>query len=76
MSTKNKDAAALKRVLKKLLAQHGLTANALANKLNVPTPTIHRLVTGDVKDPRISTLIIIANYFSVTIEQLLGREKM
>lgn len=70
---KQKKPANIQSVLKRLLAKHGITANGLATKLDLPTPTIHRLMTGEVQDPRLSTLIFIADYFDITIEQLTGR---
>jgi SOS-response transcriptional repressor LexA len=66
----------LMQVLKQLLAYANLTANALAKSLDLPTPTIHRLVTGEVQDPRISTLTLIADYFNISIDQLLGRQAL
>ncbi|OGT39000.1 MAG: hypothetical protein A3E81_05660 [Gammaproteobacteria bacterium RIFCSPHIGHO2_12_FULL_36_30] len=66
----------LMNVVKQLLACADLTANGLAKLLKLPTPTVHRLATGEVEDPRISTLILIADYFGVTIDQLMGRKKL
>ena len=63
----------LQAMLNYLLKHENLSPNALAVKLQLPAPTIHRLTTGDVQDPRISTLTLIADYFGVTFEQLLGR---
>lgn len=71
---KQKKPANIQSVLKRLLVKHNITANGLATKLDLPTPTIHRLITGEVKDPRLSTLMFIADYFDMTIEQLIGRE--
>ncbi len=71
-----KEQANLMSVLKCLLNQSNLTGNALAKEINLPTPTVHRLMSGDVSDPRISTLTLIADYFGVTIEQLLGRAEL
>lgn len=68
--------ASLMDRMKQLLAHTDLTANGLATLLNLPTPTIHRLVTGEVQDPRISTLILIADYFGVSIDQLSGRQPL
>lgn len=66
----------LSDVLKRLLQDNSLTANKLAVTLCIPTPTIHRLVTGEVQDPRLSTLTAIADYFDITIEQLVGRKSI
>ncbi len=62
-------------VLKNLIEQAGINIATLAKKIDLPPPTIHRLVTGEVRDPKISTLTSIANYFSISIDQLLGKEK-
>lgn len=51
-----------------------LTPAALARKLGIPTNKITRILNGDVTDPKASTLLQIANYFDITIEQLLGIE--
>jgi transcriptional regulator with XRE-family HTH domain len=51
-----------------------LTPAALARKLGIPTNKITRILNGDVTDPKASTLLQIANYFGITIEQLLGVE--
>ena len=66
----------LAQALTQLLHHAKLTTNGLAVILGVPTPTIYRLAMGDVTDPRISTLTIIADYFGVTIEQLMGRKPL
>lgn len=66
----------LMSVLGKLLMQADLTANGLATILSVPTPTVHRLATGDVQDPRLSTMLLLADHFGITLEQLIGRAKL
>jgi SOS-response transcriptional repressor LexA len=73
MSELTSNNANLMTVLKALVLSENLTANALAKILNLPTPTINRLMTGEVQDPRASTLCAIADYFDITVDQLLGR---
>ena len=51
-----------------------LSPASLARKLGIPTNKITRILNGDVTDPKASTLLQIANYFDITIEQLLGLE--
>lgn len=63
-------------IMKQLLQHSKLSGNALARELNFPPPTINRLVTGEVKDPRASTLTAIVDYFGITVDQLLGRESL
>lgn len=72
----NETDASLRKVLKHLVLSNQLSANMLAKTLNLPTPTIQRLLTGEVLDPRASTLMAIADYFCISIDQLLGREKL
>jgi SOS-response transcriptional repressor LexA len=48
----------------------------LARALNIPSPTIHRLVKGKSTRPHASSLEPIANFFSITVEQLLGEETL
>jgi transcriptional regulator with XRE-family HTH domain len=62
--------------LKLLLKKHGLTASSLARAIDLPRPTINRIVSGSTPDPRITTLNSIANYFNITMGQLLGSEPL
>ena len=67
----------LQRTLQRLMAHHQIKSGSdLARQLDIPPPTINRLLSGQVTDPRCSTLILLADYFDVTIEQILGREKL
>lgn len=63
-------------ILKKLLFDKNMKAVELARKVNLPPPTIHRLITGKSTRPYKSSLQPIADYFSVNIEQLLGEERL
>ena len=44
----------------------------LARAVEMAQPTMHKLMSGATSDPRISTLVPIADYFGVSIDQLLG----
>lgn len=59
-------------VLSFLIKQTGISEAELARKINIPRATINRLVSGKTPDPRASTLNIIASYFNVSVDQLLG----
>ena len=50
----------------------GMSESALARAVNLPKATIHRVLSGDTPDPRAGTLLPIAQYFNITIEQLMG----
>lgn len=64
----------LMSVLKYLVTRENISVNSLAKKIDIPTPTLNRLLIGEVKDPYASTLIKIADYFEITVGQLLGKE--
>jgi len=38
----------------------------------VPQPTITRIISGETTTPRIDTLVRLAEYFEVTVSQLIG----
>lgn len=59
-------------IIKQLLAQEQINVTELARRIQLPQPTIHRLLTGKTEDPKLSTLSLIADYFSVSLDQLLG----
>ena len=44
--------------------------------MKIPNATLNKLKTGIITDPRGSTLKIIANYFDISVGQLLGTEPM
>lgn len=49
-----------------------LSESALAKAINLPKATINRVLSGKTPDPRAGTLIPIAQYFNISIDQLLG----
>lgn len=61
-------------VLNQLITQMGISEAALGRKIGVPRATINRLVSGKTPDPRASTLKAIADFFEITIDQLLGEK--
>lgn len=61
-----------RNVIRELLFKNDINVSELARAINLPQPTIQRLVSGKTVDPKLSTLTLIANYFSLSIDQLLG----
>jgi transcriptional regulator with XRE-family HTH domain len=47
-----------------------ISENELARRTGVPQPTIHRVLSGRVADPRDGTLRPLATFFGVSVEQL------
>jgi hypothetical protein len=66
----------LSEILKKLLFERSMRPVDLARELDMPLPTVHRMVTGKSSRPYRSSLETVAKYFEVSIEQLTGEESM
>lgn len=66
----------LGNILKRLLFDKDMKPVDLAREVNIPPPTIHRLVTGKSTRPYKSSLKPIADYFSLTVDQLIGEEPL
>lgn len=62
----------LSTILTHLMLEKGVNSAELARRSGVPQPVIYRLMTGATENPQVLTLKPIANYFGVSIEQLLG----
>jgi transcriptional regulator with XRE-family HTH domain len=61
-------------ILKRLLFDKDMKAADLARKLDIPAPTIHRLVTGKSTRPYKSSLKPIADFFALSVDQLIGEQ--
>lgn len=66
----------LSKNLSVFMKTKGVSESDLSRILNVPYNTIKRLINGSTTDPRASTLTLIANYFSVSVDQLLGKQPL
>jgi SOS-response transcriptional repressor LexA len=62
------------QILQKLLADKKIRVAELARRVNLPQPTIHRIVAGTCEHPHLSSLQPIAEFFSITVEQLKGHQ--
>lgn len=58
--------------LYRLMSISNINPSQLHKNTNIPKSTLSRMLTNKEVNPTISTLIPIANFFSVTINQLLG----
>ena len=68
---------ALQNNLKKLMIKHSnMSVSDLAKVTNLPQPTLYQLYTGVTENPRKKTLAALANYFSITVNQLVGEEAL
>lgn len=64
----------LGKILKKLLFEKDMKPADLSREVDIPAPTIHRLVTGKSTRPYKSSLKPIADYFDIEIDQLIGEK--
>jgi len=60
----------LRHVLQHLIEERDTNPTALAAATGVPQPTIHRILSGESKDPRTATLQPLADFFDVSVEFL------
>lgn len=65
----------LQVVLGKLIDTKGLRVSQIARKIQVPETTIRYVLYGISKRPSVELLKKLADYFGVTIEYLIGKEK-
>jgi len=54
-----------------LMNKKGIKSAELARKTGVGQPVVHRLMTGVTENPQILTLKPIADFFQISIDQLL-----
>jgi transcriptional regulator with XRE-family HTH domain len=58
--------------LKRLLNQVKISENELARRTGVPQQVINRILSGENTNPKISTISPLANYFMISISELIG----
>jgi transcriptional regulator with XRE-family HTH domain len=63
-------------ILMHLLEEQQISESELGRKTNIPRATINRITSGRTPDPRASTLQAIAEYFKVSVDQLMGRQPL
>lgn len=64
----------MKTKLKELRKTNNLSMDKLGKEINMSSGEISDIENGKKKDPRISTLIRIADYFDVSLDKLIGRK--
>ena len=67
----------LSETLHHLMRLHeNLSISDLAKQTGIPQPTLHHILSGATKNPRKKSLEILAQFFSVAVNQLLGEEPL
>ncbi len=60
---------------KYLMKKHGLkNVTELAKRTGIPQPTLHRILAGDVKEPKLLNIRQISGYFGVAVADLLEKD--
>lgn len=63
--------------LKKLREEHyGLSRKTLSELCGLPSGTIRKYERGEIENPSIESLELIADYFSVSVDYLIGRSNV
>lgn len=62
------------QILNRLMTEKKIRVADLARRVNLPQPTVHRIATGTCEHPHLSSLEPIANFFSISVDQLKGHE--
>jgi len=55
-----------------LMQKQNLSSSELARLTGITQPVIYRLMTGQTENPQIFTIKPIADYFGISIDQLMG----
>lgn len=57
--------------LRVLMQKIHLNEASLSRKTNIPQATLHKILAGKTEDPRASTLKTLADFFNISIDELL-----
>ncbi len=64
----------INHIIRRLMQLRGLKEADLARQVQLPQTTVNRILTQDRADPRLSTLIPIAQFLGLTLGQVAGLE--
>lgn len=59
-------------ILSRLMFEKRIKTAELARRINLPQPTVHRIVKGTSPRPHHSSLLPLADFFGISLEQLKG----
>ncbi|MBQ7955584.1 MAG: helix-turn-helix domain-containing protein [Lachnospiraceae bacterium] len=63
----------LSKTLKELLNERNMSLQELADQANIPYETMRNIYYGKVTDPKVSTMMSIANVFQLSVNYLMGK---
>ena len=56
--------------LRKMKEVSGFTTKEIATKSGLPEPTLEKLFAGKTKDPKLTTLLLLCEFFGCTLDYL------
>ncbi len=62
----------LSNILKQLMVEEKVNTTDVARATGILQPVMHRIVNGVTDDPRTKTILPIAKFFNVSVDQLMG----
>ena len=60
--------------LKQICLKRGISAYRLSKLANIPISVAAKIIRGEVKNPRIDSVIKIVDALDVTLDELVGRK--
>ena len=60
--------------LKQICLKRGISAYRLSKLANIPISVVAKIIRDEVKNPRLDTIIKIADALDVTLDELVGRK--
>ncbi len=64
------------QIVRQLMREVDVSEAELARRTRIPQPTLHRILSGATRSPRGDSLSPLANFFSITISQLIGDDPL
>ncbi|MCL9782145.1 helix-turn-helix domain-containing protein [Vibrio sp. S4M6] len=61
--------------IRRLMQNNDVSEAKLSRYTGIPQSTLHKLLTGETLDPRISTLQSLASHFHVTVDELIDKKE-
>ncbi|MCK4869476.1 MAG: LexA family transcriptional regulator [Gammaproteobacteria bacterium] len=58
--------------LKHLIETHNLNTLELSRRTGIGQPVIYRIISGETDNPKIATVCALADYFGISVNQLIG----
>ena len=61
--------------LKQICLKRGISTYRLSKLANIPISVLAKIIRDEVKNPRLDTIIKIADALDVTLDELVGRKR-